>query len=191
MNRKITRRLLVLFLLFTAHFSLPTAKALDAIAAHGGATNSSRGMPTREEIFNPVGHGGLRWTTLDVCTPIPDEVLNSPNPEPSRSASDLGSGALSDAPVSAPQTPAGPNNGGQAFNVKTYGAVGDAIEVTDAAITSGQSTLTSVGSSFPATVVGKSVSVRGAGEGGATLRASVIARPTATTLTLSVKASAT
>jgi len=74
---------------------------------------------------------------------------------------------------------------GAIYNVTVYGALGDAIEIVDASITSGTPDLESLSSTFTDAEIGKSISVRGAGTAGATLRETIIAVPSPTELTLS------
>lgn len=76
-------------------------------------------------------------------------------------------------------------------SVLAFGALADGVMVTDGSIQSGFPTLTSLSSSFSLAVIGKSISVVGAGAAGATLTTTILARPTATTLTLATNASTT
>ncbi|MGW3144840.1 hypothetical protein ACWDG1_09195 [Streptomyces sp. NPDC001177] len=67
-----------------------------------------------------------------------------------------------------------------------YGAVGDAQVVTDGAMGSGSAVLTSATANWPTSVVGKAISVKGAGANGVTtLVTTVASRQSATQITLS------
>lgn len=67
-----------------------------------------------------------------------------------------------------------------------YGAVGDAQVVTDGAMASGTAVLTSATANWPSTVVGKSISVKGAGPTGVTTLVTTVASwQSATQITLS------
>ena len=78
-----------------------------------------------------------------------------------------------------------------AYNVKDYGAVGDALPIT-ASITSGSATLNISGSTFPTSgVVGKTVVVTGAGASGVPLIATISTRNSSTQVVLSATASTT
>lgn len=75
-----------------------------------------------------------------------------------------------------------------AFDVTAaaYGAVGDAQVVADGAMSSGSAVLTSATANWPSSVVGKSISVKGAGATGVTtLVTTVASRQSATQITLS------
>ncbi|WP_432169058.1 hypothetical protein [Streptomyces sp. 1222.5] len=66
-----------------------------------------------------------------------------------------------------------------------YGAVGDAQVVTDGAMSSGSAVLTSATAAWPSSVVGKAISVKGAGPSGVTtLVTTVASRQSATQITL-------
>jgi hypothetical protein len=72
------------------------------------------------------------------------------------------------------------------FDVTRYGAVGDAQVVGDGAMSSGSAVLTSATANFPASIVGKSVSVKNAGANGVTtLVTTVASRQSSTQITLS------
>lgn len=75
--------------------------------------------------------------------------------------------------------------------VKDYGAVGDGIVLTDAAITSGQASLTSASASFTGADVGKAIQVNGAGASGAPLVTTIAARVSSTQVTLNTTAGTT
>jgi hypothetical protein len=81
--------------------------------------------------------------------------------------------------------------GGQVWNVKAFGALGDAKTVSDGAITSGQTTLTSASAGFTATDVGKSVGIAGAGAAGASLVTTITVFTNSTTVTVGVAAGTT
>lgn len=72
--------------------------------------------------------------------------------------------------------------------VRDFGAVGNAKRVTDAAISSGSSTLTSPTAKFAAGDVGKSIGVHGAGPGGANLITTITGRGDPTTVRLGASA---
>lgn len=77
------------------------------------------------------------------------------------------------------------------YSTFEYGAKGDAVQLTDGAITSGQATLTSASASFVAADVGKTVSVAGAGAAGVSLVTTITARNSATSVTLAANAGST
>ncbi|MFF4346831.1 hypothetical protein [Streptomyces sp. NPDC001530] len=71
------------------------------------------------------------------------------------------------------------------FDVTKYGAVADAQVVADGAMSSGSAVLTSATANWPSTVVGKAISVKGAGPTGVTtLVTTVASRQSATQITL-------
>src|SRR5262249_4729689 len=78
--------------------------------------------------------------------------------------------------------------GGLGDRVRDFGAVGNAKRVTDAAISSGSSTLTSPTAKFAAGDVGKSIGVHGAGPGGANLVTTITGRSDSTTVKLGASA---
>jgi hypothetical protein len=71
---------------------------------------------------------------------------------------------------------------------RDFGAVGNAKRVTDAAISSGSSTLTSATAKFVAGDAGKSIGVHGAGPGGANLITTITGRTDSTTVRLAASA---
>lgn len=83
------------------------------------------------------------------------------------------------------------DTGGQVFNVKAYGATGDAINRTDGAITSGASTLTSPSSSFITADVNKYIVIFGAGASGAPLITTISSVINGTTVVLAALAGTT
>lgn len=88
------------------------------------------------------------------------------------------------------------DKGNLVFDVRAYGALADARELADAAMTSGSATLTSATASFTAGDVGKKISVWGAGlthsgATGGTLNTTISAFTNSTTVTLSNNASST
>ena len=74
---------------------------------------------------------------------------------------------------------------------KDYGAKGDALVLTDGAMSSGSAVFTSGSAHFSARDVGKAIAVTGAGTGGNALVAFISVVNNATNVTLSAKASAT
>jgi hypothetical protein len=78
--------------------------------------------------------------------------------------------------------------GGIGNLVRDFGAVGDAKRVTDAAISSGSSTLTSATAKFVAGDAGKSIGVHGAGPGGANFITTITGRTDSTTVRLGASA---
>ena len=78
--------------------------------------------------------------------------------------------------------------GGIGNLVRDFGAVGDAKRVTDAAISSGSSTLTSATAKFVAGDAGKSIGVQGAGPGGANFITTIAGRTDSTTVRLGASA---
>lgn len=77
------------------------------------------------------------------------------------------------------------------FDTRVYGAVADAREVMDAAITNGDATLTSATASFVAGDVGKSIGIEGAGATGLPLVTTILSITNSTTVELAANASAT
>lgn len=77
------------------------------------------------------------------------------------------------------------------INVKDYGAVGDGVTVTDAAMTNGSAVLTSATAAFTSADVGKLISIRNAGAAGVGLSGTIAGYTNATTVTMSVAASST
>jgi hypothetical protein len=105
-----------------------------------------------------------------------DLVLNDSSPDTTNSAASKG---YVDTAVATPKP--------WVFDVTAtgYGAVGDAQVVTDGAMGSGSAVLTSVTANWPTSVVGKSISVKGAGANGVTtLVTTVASRQSATQITL-------
>ena len=108
-----------------------------------------------------------------------DLVLNDSSPDTTNSAASKG---YVDTAVSGAQQVAA-----WVFDVTRapYNAVGDAQVVTDGAMGSGSAVLTSATASWPTTVVGKAISVKGAGPTGVTtLVTTVASRQSATQITL-------
>lgn len=86
-----------------------------------------------------------------------------------------------------PPGPTGSTSSPWVFDVTAaaYGAAGDAQVVTDGAMASGSAVLTSATAAWPSSVVGKSISVKGAGPSGVTtLVTTVASRQSATQITL-------
>jgi hypothetical protein len=77
------------------------------------------------------------------------------------------------------------------FNVKDYGAKGDLRTVTDGAIPSGSSTLTSATAAFTTSDVGKEVEVAGAGVAGVTLYTTISSLVSTTQIHVALSASTT
>ncbi len=72
-----------------------------------------------------------------------------------------------------------------------YGAKFDAVRGTDGAISSSDATFTSSGSTFTSSDVGKSITVQGAGSGGAILKTTIASINTTTSVELTATASTT
>ncbi|WP_432019910.1 hypothetical protein [Streptomyces sp. 1222.5] len=108
-----------------------------------------------------------------------DLVLNDSSPDTTLSAASKGyvDTAVSGAQQVSPWV----------FDVtaSAYGAVGDGQVVTDGAMSSGSAVLTSATAAWPSSVVGKAISVKGAGANGVTtLVTTVASRQSATQITL-------
>jgi hypothetical protein len=84
-----------------------------------------------------------------------------------------------------------PANPRTVLTPEASGAAGDARMVTDAAITTGTATLTSVTAVFVAGDVGKGIWVAGAGAAGAQLSTTILSRTSATTVVLNTNAGTT
>lgn len=95
------------------------------------------------------------------------------------------------AATSSSSTYSGPGSPAIVLTASPYNAAGDGRYIADAAITSGQATLTSATAGFVAGDVGKVVLVQGAAASNQDLRATISARTNSTTVTLSGNAGAT
>ena len=85
------------------------------------------------------------------------------------------------------------DHGGAEFNARhgQFGGKGDGVVLSDAAITSGDATLTSASAAFVAADVGKAIMVKGAGTSGGALVTTIASRNSATSVELSATASTT
>lgn len=79
--------------------------------------------------------------------------------------------------------------GGAVYNAKAYGASGDVVYLTDAAINASATLLTSASASFTSADVGKAVVVAGAGAAGVALVTTIASRVSATQVNLTASAS--